>query len=886
MNEMNEMNEDYGYSYFSFGNGVRDPQRGSQPLSTEGALRGESPCITNSNSSGDLKSPSELVIGRPSALRPEGDRRSPEEFEYKHKDKPHEAIHSMIEWHDDITRVNVNSVVLNAHHFGILRISAPKTPISTTPLAILLNIDGSSSMDEIGSGKLTKINHIKHTLKNMIYVLIDKITETPNICIYISILLFTHDVTNLLQRIKTEKQFGQRASVPSSLLTTNTEGDLRSPEKFEQFKDDFILLNHQSMHLILEEIDRIRPWGCTNIEISLKNAKTKINDLKTKNPNFRIAHIQLTDGQATAGKKHADELSSYVDTSYRNIFVGYGEEHDSHLLASLGEIYPTCDYRFIDNIERTGMVYGEIMYHLLYPHNDEPILIQMSPGTKIYNWKTNQWSSTLTIPPLSSDTEKVFQIIIDDLNISKEDVWADLYYTNNIQIPIETAITLPSLITLPIKIPGATYSEKYESPEEFGEKLPINLTKYLLRQLTQECLYLVRYHELNNDDTMYSPPPPLIRSTNQVSSYPPPPPLIRSTNHVSSYPTIDELKDKLSSNINLLLSHRDELTQEVAKLPCQNTDDDDDVLFIQTLIDDLQTALTNLGSTQSFMYTAARQTSQGSQHTYSPYNTRYNDRPFGFQSPMQASLAPDLVANRHSGRRAEGLPITNSEGDLRSPEEFAPYQTGSGEHANPPDLRSYRFAETSGRRDTTNTFDLYNHDIVQHNHSHTSYTNSNILDMMTQVQGMDNSMYVSNFSGDFVALEVSSEEAGSLLPDVENDISDSLDNLSQEPVVHNTHVHIPFPYMPPNSSGDHRSPSELVVRRHSALLPNSSGDYVAYRVSSEEAFSPLPNFSGSEVSSEGGFQPPLPRIRTNSVNSESTVSVFTQLMDDYITDED
>jgi len=743
------MNEDFGYSYFSFGQWA------------------EKPTTTNS----------------------EGDRMSSKEFEDKHTDKPQEAIHSMIEWHDDITRVNVNSVVLNAQHFGILRISTPKTPISTTPLAILLNIDGSSSMDEIGSGKLTKINHIKHTLKNMIYVLIDKMTETPDICIYISILLFTHDVTNLLQRIKTEKQFGQgaertellspkQASLAEdfgkraeSLLTTNTEGDLRSPEKFEQFKDDFILLNHQSMHLILEEIDRIRPWGCTNIEISLKNAKTKINDLKTKNPNFRIAHIQLTDGQATAGKKHANELSSCVDTSYRNIFVGYGEEHDGRLLASLGEIYPTCDYRFIDNIERTGMVYGEILYHLLYPHNDEPILIQMSPGTKIYNWKTNQWCSTLTIPPLSSDTEKVFQIIIDDMNISKQDVWADLYYTNNIQIPIDTAITLPSLITLPIKIPGATYSEKYESPE-VGEKLPVNLTKYLLRQLTQECLYLVRYHELNNDDTMY-PPPPLIRSTNQVSSYPPPPPLIRSTNQVSSYLKIDELKDKLSSNINLLLSHRD----------AQNTDDDD-VLFIQTLIDDLQTALTNLGSTQSFMYTAARQTSQGSQHTYSPYNTRYNDRPFGFQ-------------------------------------------TGSGEHVNPPDLRSYRFAETSGRGDTTNTFDLYNHDIVQHNHSQTAYTNSNILNMMTQVQGMDDSMYVS---------------------DVENDISDSLDNLSQEPVVHNTHVHIPFPYMPPNFSG---------------------------LCSNEATF---------EVSSEGGFQPPLPRIRTNSVNSESTV--FTQFMDDYITDEE
>ena len=749
-NNTNEMNEDFGYSYFSFGQWA------------------EKPTTTNS----------------------EGDRMSSKEFEDKHTDKPQEAIHSMIEWHDDITRVNVNSVVLNAQHFGILRISTPKTPISTTPLAILLNIDGSSSMDEISSGKLTKINHIKHTLKNMIHVLIDKITETPNICIYISILLFTHDVTNLLQRIKTEKQF-------------------------EQFKDDFILLNHQSMHLILEEIDRIRPWGCTNIEISLKNAKTKINDLKTKNPEFRIAHIQLTDGKATAGKKHASELSSCVDTSYRNIFVGYGEEHDGHLLASLGEIYPTCDYRFIDNIERTGMVYGEIMYHLLYPHNDQPIWIKMSPGTKIYNWKTNQWTPTLIIPPLSSDTEKVFQIIIDNTgNISKEDVWADLYYTNNVFIPIESAITLPSLITLPIKLPRSTHevscgkgnevlpTTNSEGDHGLGEKLPVNLTKYLLRQLTLECLYLVRNHESNYVDTMYPHNPSSLRRSHSdvveqgirsntrrttVSAMPlEPPPLIRSTNHVDanlydqSYLTIDELQNKLSSNINLLISHRD----------TQNTDDDD-VLFIQTLIDDLQTALTNLGSTHCFMYTTARQTSQGSQHTYSPYNTRYSGQ--GAErtellSPKQASLAEDL-----------------------------------------------------GRRYDTNTYDLYNHDVRQHNLRQTSYTNRDILNMMTQVQGMDDSMYVS---------------------DVENDISDSLDNLSQEPVVYNTHVHIPFP----------------------DITHNSSGSEDIFRVSSDDDTRSVCPQSTQHPS---GASDPLPRIRADSVNSESTVNtLLTQLMYDDITDED
>jgi hypothetical protein len=663
-------------------------------------------------------------------------------FEDTHKTPTitNEAINSMIEWHDNITEnipeLNIKNIVSDACHFGILRISTPKIPISTTPLAILLNIDGSSSMDEIGSDKLTKINHIKHTLKNMIHILIDKITETKEVTIYISIQLFTHDVKNLLQTIKNE--------INSDL-----------------FIDDFMLLTHESMHLVLGEIDRIRPWGCTNIEISLKNAKTQIHDFIQKNPTFRVAHIQLTDGQATAGKKRAYELTSYVDTSYRNIFVGYGEDHDGQLMASLGEIYPTCDYRFIDNIERTGLVYGEILYHLLYPYNDLPLLIKMSPGTKIFNWKTNQWTTTMTIPPLSSDTEKVFQIIIDDPNTSRNEVWADLYYTNNVLIPIDTAITLPSLITLPIKIDNranlsglcsneATVEVSSEeatrnvSPmpnEDIGTLLQVNLSKYLLRQITQELLYLVRNYKIHNytphvENTLATPI--LIRGTNQVS-------------YQSTMISIDELKYKLSTNIKLLVYYRDSL---VLKLD-SHTDEfeveaEEEVLFIQTLIDDLQTASTNLGSTRGFMYTTARQISQGSQHTYSPYNTRNNK----------------------------------------------------------------------------NTYDLYNKP-TEHNHRQTSYANSDILDMMTQVQGIDHSMYVS---------------------DVENDISDSLDNLSIEPVVTST---------------------------------NSSGSKTTFRVSSEEAKSPLPH-----------VYIPFPDIpsgitRTNSINSESTSStLFTQLVTDVYSDEE
>ena len=197
------------------------------------------------------------------------------------------AIHSMIEWHSDnvpeeSTLLTIDNFIPGfskcntstyGYKFGILRVAAPKVPISITPMAILLNIDNSSSMDDIDDGHYKKIDYIKHTLKNVIHVLMNTIHENPELVIYICIDLFTHNVTNLFTKSNIHNQGMLPLESPR-------------PNKFElcTFKDDFILLDAHSVNLLLTEIGNIRPWGYTNIEMALKHANTKMTDFAQKTP--------------------------------------------------------------------------------------------------------------------------------------------------------------------------------------------------------------------------------------------------------------------------------------------------------------------------------------------------------------------------------------------------------------------------------------------------------------------------------------------------------------------------------------------------------------------------------------------------------------------------
>ena len=496
-------------------------------------------------------------------------------------------VSSMIEWNTEVLRSDLISK--SDHHengtskFGILRIEVPVLPISTQPLAMLLNLDHSGSMDDPCADGRTKMQHIKHTIRNILQVLMIKMEENPELTIYMCIHIFSHDVKNILQKYVTENK--ENVVLDSDTLLDGcsrisrmtTE---RSPEEY-----GFLRITKKSVQWIMDEVECIVPWGCTNIELSLKSAKDRMDTFRENHPEFRMAHIQLTDGQATLGKSLPEDLKPLVDTSYRNIFVGYGEDHDGHLMTSLGELSPTCEYKFVDIIENTGLVYGEILYNLLYPFHDSPVILTVTYGAKIYDWSTNQWVTDMTIPPLSGNSEKIFQIMSDG-TVPTDEICVNLR-TDVYTEPFDTATSLPLLLC-----------------QETGEFEPNDLTHYWLRQLTQEHLYMVREFEnerASGRATVLSKPM-LRRQTTHVD--------MDDMNQVDVPP---ELEIKHRHIKNALLEHFHELS-----VYYEAYDDTHTQQFVKVLMDDVYVAIQNMGTERGLMYTAARQTSQGRQSSYIP----------------------------------------------------------------------------------------------------------------------------------------------------------------------------------------------------------------------------------------------------------------------------
>ena len=600
----------------------------------------------------------------------------------------------MIEWNTEELRSDL--IAKSEHHeiyenstFGILRIEVPIIPISTQPLAILLNLDHSGSMDDPCADGRTKMQHIKHTIKNILRVLMLKLDETPELEIYMCIDIFSHNVENILH------------------------------DSQETLGDGFIQITKPSVKFIIDEVERIVPWGCTNIELSLKTAQNKISTFKQNYPDFRVAHIQLTDGQATMGKSIPEDLKTWVDTSYRNIFVGYGEDHDGHLMASLGELSPMCEYKFVDIIENTGLVYGEILYNLLYPLYDSVVNLTVSEGAKIYDWRTNTWVQNMAIPPLSGNSEKIFQMVADG-TVPTDDICVHMGvdmdehpYSNYC---FDTAMSLPRLIC-----------------KETGNLVPNDLTLFLLRQLTQEHLYMVREFE---NERVYGnanrglQKPLLRRQTAYVDM---------DDTHLMDIPPELEIKHRHIKNA--LLEHFHELS--VYHESFMGGDDEKNCTFLKVLMDDMYVAIQNMGTKHGLMYTAARQTSQGRQSSYIPNGQRPS------QSSHTTVSSESIACPGYSNPGLPGEALT-----------FVPTRPSWS---------------TQG---TEETVDLYGkNDDQEYNlsdNTNTPYMNRDVMSMMTQVQGFETDMYISDTESENTHFEYDQELPGEhlLRPDIGYDNRD------------------------------------------------------------------------------------------------------------------
>ena len=444
----------------------------------------------------------------------------------------------------------ISAGIINVHipikepTFGILNLHAAKVEVSDLPLELVFTVDCSGSMSDKCSDGRTKNQHIVHTLKNMVIYF----SENINIHAYITVFAFDIAIYNIVER------------------TTVTLSNIDE---------------------ILVKIDKIRPNGSTNIELALNNFNEYVPILNSYSCG-EINHIFMTDGDATEGCQDANELRGIVNNKnnekiqnekikeknnqdnqnkINNIFIGFGIDHNSKLLNTI-----SCDnnssYHFIDNLEKSGFVYGEILHGIAYK-----CLVDMEISIHnglIYNYKSNLWTDTLFVGNIVGETNKIFHLISSD--------------------PDEC---MPLIITGKT-MTGEKYSRIIEKHHVFGHR---DLTKYIFRQKTLQMLFEARQKNVEPDMCLLGLKYQDVRVIQQEAKH----------------------NNKLIKN--KMMALLEEMKTYITCLP----NDSKDVKFMKLLCDDIYISYKTFGTKYGEMYTCARQTSQGTQRCYTVTHTPENN---------------------------------------------------------------------------------------------------------------------------------------------------------------------------------------------------------------------------------------------------------------------
>ena len=412
----------------------------------------------------------------------------------------------------------------NGWKFGIFNLKIrSEIPITKKHTHIFFTIDASGSMSDTCTDERTKMQHILYTLENMLRIFYEN--KDCNISVHVQ--SFDTRIYNCI------------------------EGN--SNIKNENLED------------LLEKIKHIRPGDSTNIELALNSASETIAIYKQNNPDNEIVHIFLTDGEITVGSRNYDELKTLVPNNCTNIFIGYGRDHDSKLLSILGSGMSN-EYRFVDALEKAGLVYGEIIHGILYKAIEDVTITTC--GCEIYDYLTNTWTNELSIGNLLSEQKKTYHLR------SKEPE------SSFISVLGRTIVK-----TRQFQVLNGTIEEQTVC-HPTSVLIYIDLIKNMFRQRTQELLY-----ESRQISERFKVPEFSLHHKNV------------SEEDNKQKLEIKEIKTRLKEFHKLMMTYMKE--HSLKEDPIMNM-----------LCDDIYIANKTVGTAIGNMFTCARQTSQGRQQIY------------------------------------------------------------------------------------------------------------------------------------------------------------------------------------------------------------------------------------------------------------------------------
>jgi len=258
------------------------------------------------------------------------------------------------------------------YDYGILKISAEKVSITRKPIFFRFTTDCSGSMSDKCKDGRTKMDHIQHTMCNMIRFFADN----EEASVYIQVHAFDDKIHKI---------------IPTTQV------------------------NKFNLESLIIAIGKMHPMQSTNIELALGDAAISIEEYISSYPDHSISHIFLTDGDATSGNRDADYLSSLVTKNISNTFIAFGTNHSASIMQKLGSANKNSSNWLIDKLENAGLVYGEILNNELFKVLEQ-VEISMTDGL-IYDYKKGEFSDKLCPGNLVSEVQKTYHILAKNKNV-------------------------------------------------------------------------------------------------------------------------------------------------------------------------------------------------------------------------------------------------------------------------------------------------------------------------------------------------------------------------------------------------------------------------------------------------------------------------------------
>lgn len=417
----------------------------------------------------------------------------------------------------DLNIINENET------FGILSIQMKKTKKTEFPTMLLFTVDITGSMNEPAYHNVSKLDVVKQTFKSMIRYIVSL------------------HITNIKLRVHA---FNETVNVVI----------------------DNMIVNKENEETILSIIQSLQADHSTNIEKALQVANDTITTILEKDPQIQVSHIFMTDGDPTTGECNPSKLAAMVNNHFPNVFIGFGFSHNVVLLKQLSD-YENCDYLFVDNMEKSSLVYGETLHRYIYPalKNVEIVI----DNGMIYDWKTNLWVKRLVEPIIVGEIEKIYHIKTTQPTSVCAELYGIVCSTAEVGDPSDYNIlsgVLEHLKSVSIS-PSSCLITTIKTNAE--------LTKYMFRQKTLELLF--------------------------------------KSKSIADKPQKKAFKNELKIFFKTM--------RKFIKIHHLYQDK-----FLLHLCDDISIMYHSIGTQLGMMYTTARQTSQGRQYTYTSTPTAKKSR--------------------------------------------------------------------------------------------------------------------------------------------------------------------------------------------------------------------------------------------------------------------